>query len=74
LLQVVIIALLVMPMPSNKVRGIIQGAVSELWHTQEYVKRTSWVLLTLNSYYLYGRHELVPVICWESFSTGTSQS
>eukprot|EP00775_Hariotina_reticulata_P007144 gene7144-7359_t len=53
ILEVVIIALLVMPMPSNKVRGIIQGAVSQLWHTQEYVKRTSWVLLTLNSYYLY---------------------
>lgn len=27
---------------------------SKFWHTQEYVQRTSWVLLTLNCYYLYG--------------------
>lgn len=53
-MQVLIIALLVMPMPSNKVRGIVQGGLSKFWHTQEYVKKTSWVLLTLNSYYLYG--------------------
>lgn len=27
----------------------ITGAVSKLWNSQEYVKKTSWVLLTLNS-------------------------
>lgn len=77
--EVIIISLLVMPMPSNALRGKIQGqsvapaglaphqhnsthaahlhwlwlmhtgAVSRLWHSQEYVKKTSWVLLTLNS-------------------------
>lgn len=51
--EVLIISLLVMPMPSNALRGKIQGAVSRLWHGQEYVKKTSWVLLTLNSYYFY---------------------
>jgi hypothetical protein len=28
---------------------LVAGAVSKLWHSQEYVKKTSWVLLTLNS-------------------------
>jgi hypothetical protein len=40
-LQVVIVALLVMPMPSNKVRGVIQGSINTFWHSQEYVKKTS---------------------------------
>lgn len=52
--QVVVVALLVMPMPSNAVRGVIQGAVSKLWHESEWVKKTSWLLLLLNAYYLHG--------------------
>jgi hypothetical protein len=38
---VVIVALLVMPMPSNKVRGMVQGSINKFWHSQEYVKKTS---------------------------------
>lgn len=40
-IQVVIVALLVMPMPSNKVRGMVQGTINKFWHSQEYVKKTS---------------------------------
>ncbi|WIA10503.1 hypothetical protein OEZ85_010692 [Tetradesmus obliquus] len=53
IMEVVIVALLVMPMPSNKVRGMVQGTINKFWHSQEYVKKTSWVMLTLNSYYVY---------------------
>jgi hypothetical protein len=28
---------------------VAAGAINKLWHSQEYVKKTSWVLLTLNS-------------------------
>jgi hypothetical protein len=38
---VVIVALLVMPMPSSKVRGMVQGSINKFWHSQEYVKKTS---------------------------------
>ncbi|KAF8068439.1 hypothetical protein HT031_002128 [Scenedesmus sp. PABB004] len=51
--EVAVVALLVAPMPSNAVRGAIQGGISRFWHSQEYVKKTSWVVLTLNSYYLW---------------------
>jgi hypothetical protein len=30
-----------MPMPSNKVRGVVQGSINKFWHSQEYVKKTS---------------------------------
>lgn len=36
------------------------GLMHKLWHSNEYIQRTSWVLLTLNSYYLYDAvHQLL---------------
>ncbi|KAI8473964.1 MAG: hypothetical protein J3K34DRAFT_155824 [Monoraphidium minutum] len=50
--EVAIVALLVAPMPSNKMRGQVTAALNKLWTADKYVQRTFWVMLTLNSYYL----------------------
>jgi len=51
--ELIVTVLLVMPMPSNKFRGSIVNAISHTWHTNDYIRKTAWVMLTLNAYYLY---------------------
>lgn len=50
--EVLVVALLVAPMPSNKIRGRITSFLDKLWQQDKYVQRTCWVVLTLNCYYL----------------------
>lgn len=47
-----VVALLVAPMPSNKIRGQITTTLNKIWHGEKYVQRTCWIILTLNCYYL----------------------
>lgn len=52
-MQSILTLVLVMPMPSNKFRGNVVHALADLWHKNEYIKRTAWVLVGLNGFYLW---------------------
>jgi hypothetical protein len=52
-MQSILTLVLVMPMPSNKFRGNVVHALADLWHKNEYIKRTAWVLVGLNCFYLW---------------------
>lgn len=52
-MEVLVVMVLVMPMPSNAVRGRLTQAINQKWATSHTLKKLCWVMLTLNAYYAY---------------------
>eukprot|EP01060_Flectonema_neradi_P008548 TRINITY_DN160_c1_g2_i1.p1 TRINITY_DN160_c1_g2~~TRINITY_DN160_c1_g2_i1.p1 ORF type:complete len:151 (+),score=24.91 TRINITY_DN160_c1_g2_i1:64-453(+) len=56
--ECVVVALLIMPMPSNYVRGKVVGGLRAVWNKYPNLRHGCALLLLLNSYY-----------CWVSISS-----
>ncbi|KAJ9460607.1 hypothetical protein DIPPA_23672 [Diplonema papillatum] len=53
LCEVGVILLLIMPMPTNRVRQFTIGTIREVWNRYPYLRHLCFVIIALDAYFLY---------------------
>eukprot|EP01063_Lacrimia_lanifica_P036723 TRINITY_DN7368_c0_g3_i1.p2 TRINITY_DN7368_c0_g3~~TRINITY_DN7368_c0_g3_i1.p2 ORF type:complete len:135 (+),score=68.64 TRINITY_DN7368_c0_g3_i1:82-486(+) len=53
LIETLLVAVLIMPMPSNKIRGLMVDGIRHVWNTYPNLRYIAALMLTLNAYYFY---------------------